>query len=107
MQRLSYEDSWRQLQKSCFEEGEPPPIPAHLPQEDDEKPLGISFFRTVVGDNDNFDNLTLPRTFFGRCQIENVSFRNTDFTESNFSWNDFVNVDFESANLAKSDMRNC
>jgi uncharacterized protein YjbI with pentapeptide repeats len=49
--------------------------------------------------------LYLPRTFFGRSEINRVSFRNTDLHESNLCWNDFLGTDFTNADLARSDMR--
>ena len=82
-----------------------PPLPDRLPRPDDEEPLGVSFFRTFVGEGDDLSNLFLPHTFFGRSEINDAAFRNTDFTESNLCWNDFVDVDFTDAVLAGSDMR--
>jgi uncharacterized protein YjbI with pentapeptide repeats len=76
-----------------------------MPRPDDEEPLGVSFFRTFVGEGDDLSNLFLPHTFFGRSEINNAVFRNTDFTESNLCWNDFVDVEFTDAVLAGSDMR--
>jgi len=103
--RLSYEDSCRRLQKDYLGEGVIPPLPDHLPGPDDDEPLGVSFFRTFVGEGDDLSNLFLPHTFFGRSEINNALFRNTDFTESNLCWNDFIDVDFTDAVLAGSDMR--
>ena len=57
----------------------------------------------MVGDD--LSNLTLPRTFFGRSEINGATFRNTDLAESNLCWNDFIDVDFTNAVLAKSDLR--
>jgi uncharacterized protein YjbI with pentapeptide repeats len=102
--RLSYEDSCRRLQPDYLAPGHIPPMPEHMPQIDSE-PLGVSFFRTFVGDGDDLSNLTLPRTFFGRSEINDASFRNTDLAESNLCWNDFINVDFTDAILAGSDVR--
>ena len=82
-----------------------PPLPDRLPRPDDEEPLGVSFFRTFVGEGDDLSNLFLPHTFFGRSEINNAAFRNTNFTESNLCWNDFVDVDFTDPVLAGSDMR--
>lgn len=103
--RLSYDDSCRRLQEQYLEPGTIPPLPDHLPRPGDPDPLGVSFFRTVVGDGDDLGNLTLPRTFFGRSEINDASFRNTDLTESNLCWNDFIDVDFTDATLARSDAR--
>lgn len=106
--RLSYEESCRVLQKLGFldagADGAIPPMPDHLPQCDDEEPLGVSFFRTFVGEGD-LENLTLPRTFFGRSEIGPLSFKNTDLSESNLCWNDFNEVSFEDADLSGSDLR--
>lgn len=103
--RLSYEESCLRLQENYLDAGDIPPIPDHLPQSDDEAPLGVSFFRTFVGEGDDFSNLNLPRTFFGQCEISDALFQNTDFTESNLCWNDFTDVDFTEAVLANSDLR--
>lgn len=103
--RLSYEESCRRLQKDYLGEGVFPPMPNHLPGPNDGEPLGVSFFRTFVGEGDDLSNLTLPHTFCGRSEINDACFRNTDFTESNFRWNDFVDVDFSEAILSGSDMR--
>ncbi len=103
--RLSYEESCQRLQKDYLGEGVVPPLPDHLPRPDDEEPLGVSFFRTFVGEGDDLSDLFLPHTFFGRSEINDAAFRNTDFTQSNLCWNDFVDVDFTDAILAGSDMR--
>src|SRR6267378_5141446 len=104
-QRLSYEESCRRLQKDYLGEGVIPPLPDHLPRSGDEEPLGVSFFRTFIGEGDDLSNLFLPHTFFGRSEVNDATFRNTDFTESNLCWNDFVDVDFTDATLADSDIR--
>lgn len=103
--RLSYEDSCVKLQAGYLEVGVIPPLPDHLPQYDDVGVPGVSFFQTFVGEGDDLCNLTLPRTFFGRSEINDAQFRNTDLTESNLCWNDFTDVDFTNAVLASSDMR--
>jgi uncharacterized protein YjbI with pentapeptide repeats len=103
--RLSYNESCQRLQNDYLGEGVMPPLPDHLPRPEDEEPLGVSFFRTFVGEGDDLSDLFLPHTFFGRSEINDAAFRNTDFTESNLCWNDFVNVDFTDAVLAGSDMR--
>jgi BTB/POZ domain-containing protein KCTD9 len=100
-----------------------PPIPSHRPQIGDEGPLGVSFFRTWVGVGRPFglqpspglpwedvpehdlENLTLPRTFFGRSEIGPISFQNTDLSESTLCWNDFIEVNFTDADLSESDLR--
>lgn len=103
--RLSYEDSCRRLQPIYLSTGDIPPMPDRMPQHDDPEPLGVSFFRTFVGDGDDLGNLTLPRTFFNRSEIHDVSFRNTDLSESNLCWNDFLDVDFSDTILVRSDLR--
>jgi uncharacterized protein YjbI with pentapeptide repeats len=83
-----------------------PPIPDHRPQCDDEGPLGVSFFRTKVGASEHdLENLTLPRTFFGRSEVGPVSFSNTDLSESTLCWNDFNKVKFTDADLSGGDLR--
>jgi uncharacterized protein YjbI with pentapeptide repeats len=92
-----------------------PPLPNHRPQCDDEGPLGVTFFRTFVGQDlehgdphvghGNLENLTLPRTFFGRSYIQHVSFKNTDLSESTLCWNDFFEVNFTDADLSGCDLR--
>ena len=49
--------------------------------------------------------MTIPRTFFGRSEIQRVLFRNTDLSESTLCWNDFVDIDFTACTLENSDMR--
>src|SRR5689334_22012247 len=91
--RASYEDSVRRLQKDYLGPGEIPPMPKRMPRYDDER-LGVAFFRTFVGEHDDLSNLTLPRTYFGRSEINDALFCNTDLTESSLCWNDFIDVDF-------------
>lgn len=102
--RRSYEDSCRLLQAlGQLAAGAIPPIPAHRPQFD-EKPLGVDFFRTFVG-GVALENLTLPRTYFGRSEVGPISFQNTDLSESTLCWNDFNEVNFTDADLSGSDLR--
>ena len=100
--RRSYEDSCGELLARGLIE-DLPPLPPQRPLHDDEA-LGISFFRTLLADED-LSNMTIPRTFFGRSEIRSVSFRNTDLSESTLCWNDFVEVDFTACTLGRSDMR--
>lgn len=51
------------------------------------------------------ENLTLPRTFFGRSEISRISFANTDLSESTLCWNDFIEIDFTDADLSECDLR--
>ena len=103
--RLSYEASCRRLQEDYLEAGAVPPLPSSMPKFDDPEPRGVCFFRVFVGDGDNLGNLTLPRTFFGRSDVNDASFRNTDLSESTMCWNDFTDVDFTDATLHKADLR--
>jgi uncharacterized protein YjbI with pentapeptide repeats len=104
--RLDYENSKRRLRDLGFlGEEEQSPLPDHIPQPEDEEPLGVSLFRTAVGDGADLSNLSIPRTFFGRSEISNVSFHNTDLSESNLRWNDFSDVDFTEAILTRADLR--
>jgi len=75
-----------------------------MPLQDDEAPLGIWFFRTRV-ENECFDDFSIPRTFFGRSEIQACTFRNTDLSESKLCWNDFIRVDFSGARLWGADLR--
>ena len=103
--RLGYEDSCTTLQRLGYlDAGALPPLPDHRPRFDDDEPLGVNFFRTSVSD-ESLDNLTLPRTFFGKSEIKKTSFVGTDLSESTLCWNDFVEVDFTGCDLARSDLR--
>ena len=110
-ERISYEESYRRLQeRGHFPEKAVPPVRPRIPSIHDEAPLGISFFRTFVGEEEpglveDIANMTLPRTFFGRTEIRQVSFKNTDLSESCLCWNDFIQVDFTKACLAGGDLR--
>ena len=101
-ERLPYEESCEKLKPGYI--SETPRMPARIPRHDDEVP-GLSFFRTFVGEGSDFSNLTIPRTFFGRSEINDASFRNTDLSESRMCWNDFVDVDFTGADLSGADLR--
>jgi uncharacterized protein YjbI with pentapeptide repeats len=103
-------------------DGSLPPLPSRRPHPDDELPYGVHFFRTWVGSGrpfglqsppddesgigeQDFENLTLPRTFFGRSEISRISFKNTDLSESWLCWNDFIEVNFTAADLSGSELR--
>jgi len=122
--RLSYEKSCKQLQKmGAIDEGAIPSLPDRSPQYDDgDISSGFRLFRTWLGSGEPFgleippdyenkiqesdcENLTLPRTFFGRCEISRISFKNTDLSESTFCWNDFIEVNFTDADLSDCDLR--
>jgi len=102
--RVSYIESCRVLQsKGLLASFEVPPLPDRPPRHDDEQ-LGVSFFRTRVADI-ALENLTLPRTYFGRSEFRSVSFRGSDLSESTANWNDFVDVDFSSSDRSRADFR--
>ena len=104
--RLSYELSCARLrQLGLLDADDHPPLPDRLPQPGDDAPLGVSIFRTRLEDAVDFSDLTLPRTFFGRSEVNRVSFWNCDLHESNLCWNDFNGTDFTGADLVGSDMR--
>jgi len=103
--RRTYEESCCELRRlGWLKTGSIPPFPARRPRYDDPEPLGVQFFRTRVSD-DQFENLTLPRTYFGRSEIRDMSFRDTDLSESTLCWNDFICVDFTDCDLSHSDLR--
>ena len=107
--RLNYEQSCRSLQQQKWlEQGDLPPMPAKPPAYDDEV-LGVEFFRTCLDGKDGaeFQNLTLPRTYFSRSDIIGISFINSDLSESVANWNDFKDNDFSSADLSRLDFRGC
>jgi BTB/POZ domain-containing protein KCTD9 len=104
--RLSYDLSCARLRDlGWLARDECMPMPKRMPRRDDEDPFGFSVFRKRLDDTFDFSDLSLPRSFFGRSEINRVSFRNTDLHESNLCWNDFLGTDFTDADLARSDMR--
>ncbi len=104
MPRATYEDSCRLLQEqNIIDDGPLPPLPSATPRHDDDV-LGVSFFRTMLGDA-ALDGLTLPRTYFGRSEIRASSFRDTDLSDSRANWNDIIDVDFTAADLSRCDLR--
>jgi BTB/POZ domain-containing protein KCTD9 len=104
--RLSHHLSYARLcDLGLLDRNEHPSIPKPMPRHDDEGPFGFSVFRTRLTDTLDLSDLSLPRSFFGRSEINRVSFRNTDLHESNLCWNDFLGTDFTEADLTRSDMR--
>ncbi len=102
--RKPYKESCKFLQgQKLLEADALPELPERAPRYNDEH-LGVSFFRTVLA-GARLENLTLPRSFFGRSQIREVSFRGTDLMESTLCWNEFVDVDFGEADLSRADLR--
>jgi uncharacterized protein YjbI with pentapeptide repeats len=105
-QRLSFEDTCRQLQKDgLLPEGEIPRFPERLPQHDDPENYGIHFFRTKLDHTVNLSNMSLARCFIGRCEVRGTIFVNSDLRQSNLCWNNFSHVDFSDALLAGADLR--
>jgi BTB/POZ domain-containing protein KCTD9 len=100
--RRSYEESCRHLVARGWLTVIPA-LPPRRPRHDDDE-LGVSFFRTLVADDD-LSNLTLPRTFFGRSEIRRIGFRGSDLSESTLCWNDFIAVDFTECRMADADLR--
>lgn len=104
MTRLTYEQSCKLLEEfGAVNLGEIPPIPQVMPRFDDEI-LGVNFFRSAV-EGARLENLTIPRTFFGRSELRNVSFAGSDMSQSNLCWNDFIQVNFQSCSLSGADLR--
>jgi hypothetical protein len=105
--RRSLAETWKHLEANGEEmprdlKGKPF-VPSQMPNHDDDE-LGFSFFRTSA-EEDDYSDCTLPRTFFGRSGLTNVSFRNADLYGSRMCWNDFVGCDFSKADLSGCDMR--
>ncbi len=111
MERLSYEESYRRLQeRGHFPEKAVLPQPKRMPTIQDDSPLGMTWFRTFVGEDEpglveDIENMTLPRTFFGRTEVQQASFKHTDLSESCLCWCDFTDVDFTKADLSRADLR--
>ena len=103
--RKSYDESCIRLQTDYLYSDIIPPIPNSMPKHDDPEPLGVSFFKTFVGEGDDLSNLTLPRTYFGKTEVNDANFTNTDFKESNLCWNNFLDVNFTNVILSNCDMR--
>jgi hypothetical protein len=101
-------ESWDELDRRNYEvtwtKKHEPFVPAKRPHPFDDKPLGFSFFRSFLEDDD-LSNMTMPRTFFCRSGIERMRFVNTDLSESWMCWDDFTDCDFSGADLRRSDMR--
>jgi uncharacterized protein YjbI with pentapeptide repeats len=105
--RETVADSWKLL----LQRGYAPPyageiayIPPRMPRYDDPEPLGLSFFRTRVM-HQNFSGLSMPRTFFGRSELEAVAFDRTDLSESCMTWCNWVSCSFVESVLRGADLR--
>ncbi len=102
--RIAYHESCKRVQAmGLLRPGEVPPLPSKPPRHDDEV-LAVRFFRKLLTEA-ALENLSLPRTFFGRSEIRGVSFQNTDLSESTANWNDFIEVNFSEADLSRVDFR--
>ncbi|HVZ98920.1 MAG TPA: pentapeptide repeat-containing protein [Caulobacterales bacterium] len=105
MARLSFENSVERLRAAgLVARDDTPQIPSRMPRADDEDLVGVRVFRMVVERGD-CSGLVMPRSFFGRSEVNAVSFADSDLSESNLCWNDFIDVSFEGADLSRSDMR--
>jgi hypothetical protein len=107
-QRRTLAQTWRHLEARCEKmprtrQGKPH-VPRRKPGGQDDDPSGFSFFRTIIEEAD-YSACTLPRTFFGRSGLTEVSFRNTDLSGSWMCWNDFTGCDFTRADLSGCDLR--
>jgi BTB/POZ domain-containing protein KCTD9 len=104
--RLDFTQSIERLRKLGFvSPDEHPQIPSRMPQYDDDTIEGFSIFRSGNDSTMDMSNLTIPRIYVGRSELDGVAIRNTDLNESNLCWNDFLRCDFELAILDRSDMR--
>ncbi len=101
----TYEESCKYLQQVGWLDATAPisTLPLSRPKYDD-KTIGVSFFRIRLSDQ-KLENLTLPRTFFGRSEVQNVSFFGSNLSESTLCWNDFSEVNFAECDLSGSDLR--
>lgn len=106
MTRRNYEESIDHLiaTSGMIDPCRRPTKPPRIPRYDDDSPLGLSFFKMFVTEVD-FSNLTIPRTYFGRAEINDCSFKDCALWESSMCWCEFENVDFSKAELMRSDMR--
>jgi uncharacterized protein YjbI with pentapeptide repeats len=107
-QRVPYAESCEVLrQQGILEPGESPMLPPRPPRVDDaDVRVGIRFFRTKLADV-RLDSLTIPRTYVARSEMRNVTFRETDLSESTINASDLIDVDFGGSDLSRSDMRGC
>ena len=103
--RLSFIDSCLRLQPTYLDAESVPVIPSTRPSYDDADTSGVSFFRTLVSNEVDLSNLTLPRSFFCRSDIVEANFENSDLSESTLCWNDFSDVNFSFADLRGADLR--
>lgn len=102
--RLTIHQSLDRLRRDGWEV---PKSAEHLPKErpsaDDESD-GYRFFRTLAR-NEDFRDLTMPRTLFLRSEIDSCKFENADLSESSMTWCDWNNCSFTRADLHGCDLR--
>jgi hypothetical protein len=105
--RLSLEKTWAYLKLAEHEPPEDkrgrPIIPKRSAGSYNSGPC-LGFYRTRVYAED-FHNLTMPRTFFARTELERVLFRGSDLSASFMCWDDWLDCDFTEADLSGADMR--
>lgn len=65
----------------------------------------IEIYRTEIGGELDFSNLILRNSYFGRSEIQNVNFYNSDLRGSTLCWNDFHDTVFAESDLSESDLR--
>lgn len=104
--RLSYAESYAVLQKKKLMPAGNAPELRYDPPRHDNVGSGVRFVQAMVA-GVKLERLTLPRTFFGRSEFREVSFRGADLSESTANWNDFIQVNFNGADLSHSDLRGC
>ena len=64
--RLNYDESIARLQElGALGPDERPPMPDHVPQPEDDEPLGLSFFRTFLGDGADLSDKPISENPFG------------------------------------------
>lgn len=104
--RMTFAESWAFLKRKRLMslKGSPSVIDHHAGWDREGDPTNIDFFRTAWEDAD-LANLTIPRLYINRSDLQQVSFRNSDLNQSFMCWNDFVDCDFTDADLTCCDMR--
>jgi uncharacterized protein YjbI with pentapeptide repeats len=107
-QRLSWDESWRLLHSrgllDLAEKEILDPNQRDTPRPGD--PRSGPWLLDVTRREEEFANLTLPRTLFERCQFFAVSFANTDLLLSRLTGNLFVDCDFSDCVLVAANLCN-
>jgi len=108
--RLSLSESWDLLDADDNDEAMPrnpdgsPKLPTKRPQAGKPGFGSIELYKNGWEDAD-MSGLTIPRCFFARSLLKQVTFHNTDLNESWLCWNNFEYCNFSEARLARCDMR--